>query len=263
MKAGELYGAMLEELKDLPEKEEELIRIFMHVLNMERHEIILSKNTELGGEDAAEISALTAERKSGRPLAYILGYTYFYGMRFPVSEETLIPRYDTELLPESLQKYYKADEDFSMLDICTGTGIIALTAAVLFPRASIKALDIVEAPFYASQKYLSSIPGAERVQFERSDFLDRSTWRGEWDCICSNPPYLSAEDMDALDRQVADFEPASALYAEHGGLMFYEMIAEFSKKHLKRGGMLFLETDYKHKTVAELFSDLELCLSLL
>ncbi len=135
-----------------------------------------------------------------------------------------------------MSKYHKKDDDFKLLDICTGTGVIALTAAEMFGNAEIKALDIVDKPFYASQKYLSQkcmskFSGAERVVFEKCDFLDKNTWEGDWDCICSNPPYLNAEDMEKLEKQVKDFEPESALFAEGGGLIFYEYIAEFAKTH--------------------------------
>ncbi len=190
MRIAELYSDLSEQMKDYPERDEELLRIFMHVLGMERHEFILSKNQEIDPLSAQAAAGIVKERLSGRPLAHILGYTYFYGERFPVSTETLIPRYDTEILIEAMEQYCPKDKHFSLLDICTGTGIIAFTAAKLFPRASIKALDIVDAPFLNSKQFL----GDGRVEFEKCDFLDRSTWTGHWDYICSNPPYLNAED---------------------------------------------------------------------
>ncbi len=229
-------------LDEFPEREEEIIRIFLDLLDIPRHELTLYKNQDISAIQD-RFYQIISQRKTHKPLAYILGYSYFYGEKFIVSDETLIPRYDTEILVQSITKYYNPDQAFRVLDICTGTGIIALTLARLFKNATIKAIDIC-----------TNIQKTDEIIFEQSDFLQKSTWSGEWDCIVSNPPYLDEDDMNALSKQVKDFEPRSALFAEEGGMIFYRHIAEFADKHLVDGGMIFLEVDHKYPQVIQLFN---------
>ena len=273
------------------EREEELLRILIDVLDMPKHEIFLNKNTEVSKDQHIRFEEIIQQRKTGKPLAYILGYSYFYQDKFPVSEQTLIPRYDTEILVELVKKYYlkrynhnnfcqgntspdNSDQETSccansvqevsgqanvcrILDIGTGTGVIALSLHRIFPNAIIKGIDIFSEPFENSKKYLGI--SSQNVNVEKIDFLDESLWHklGEWDCIVSNPPYLDDHDMNVLDSHVKDFEPHSALYAEEGGMSFYSAIARFAKTHLVKGGIIFLEIDHKHNKVSQLFSETE------
>ena len=268
------------------EREEELLRILIDVLDMPKHEIFLNKNTEVSKDQHAKFEEIIQQRKTGKPLAYILGYSYFYQDKFPVSEQTLIPRYDTEILVELVKKYYikrynhnkscyaysdqvntvqdnscQANADqvntCRILDIGTGTGVIALSLHRIFPNAIIKGIDIFSEPFENSKKYLGI--SSQNVNVEKIDFLDESLWHklGKWDCIVSNPPYLDDHDMNVLDSHVKDFEPHSALYAEEGGMSFYSAIARFAKTHLVKGGIIFLEIDHKHDKVSQLFSETE------
>ena len=290
------YGR-LELAQDIfAEREEELLRILIDVLDMPKHEIFLNKNMEVSHDQYTRFEEIIQQRKTGKPLAYILGYSYFYQDKFPVSEQTLIPRYDTEILVELVKKYYlkrynhnnfcqwdtspnnscyansdqgETSPDNScqkvsdqantcrILDIGTGTGAIALSLHRIFPNAIIKGIDLFNEPFENSKKYLDI--SSQNVSVEKIDFLDESLWQGlgEWDCIVSNPPYLDDHDMNVLDSHVKDFEPHSALYAEEGGMSFYSAIARFAKTHLIKGGMIFLEIDHKHEKVSQLFSEEE------
>ena len=281
------YGR-LELAQDIfAEREEELLRILIDVLDMPKHEIFLNKNMEVSHDQYTRFEEIIQQRKTGKPLAYILGYSYFYQDKFPVSEQTLIPRYDTEILVELVKKYYlkrynqgeispdnfcqevsnqaNASDQVNtvqeiscrILDIGTGTGAIALSLHRIFPNATIKGIDLFSEPFENSKKYLDI--SSQNVSVEKIDFLDESLWQGlgEWDCIVSNPPYLDDHDMNVLDSHVKDFEPHSALYAEEGGMSFYSAIARFAKTHLIKGGMIFLEIDHKHEKVSQLFSEEE------
>ena len=270
------YGRLQLKQDVFAEREEELLRILIDVLDMPKHEIFLNKNKEISHDQYIKFEEIIQQRKTGKPLAYILGYSYFYQDKFPISEQTLIPRYDTEILVELVKKYYlkkhnqeklslnnscqnKTDQEVScrILDIGTGTGAIALSLHRIFPNAIIKGIDIFSEPFEVSKKYLGI--SAKNVTVEKIDFLDESLWQqlGEWDCIVSNPPYLDDHDMNVLDSHVKDFEPHSALYAEEGGMSFYSAIARFAKKHLIKGGMIFLEIDHKHEKVSQLFLEEE------
>ncbi len=239
------------------EREEELSRIIMDIMNIHRYEISLAKNTEVTNKQYIRFKEIIQQRKTGKPLAYILGYSYFYQDKFPVSEQTLIPRYDTEILVEAVRKHYSKEKSFRILDIGTGTGIIALSLHRLFSHAIITGIDIFDAPFKRSKKYLGI--SSQNVQVEQKDFLDESLWQelGKWDCIVSNPPYLDDNDMILLDSHVKIFEPHTALYAEADGMIFYKAIAKFAKKNLAKDGAIFLEIDHKHEKVSKLFPENE------
>ncbi|MGL5956735.1 MAG: peptide chain release factor N(5)-glutamine methyltransferase [Brevinema sp.] len=245
------YGKKQLPLARFPERDEELTRIFLDLLGIPRHELSLYRNAPIPQQD--RFYQIINERQTQKPLAYILGYSYFYGEKFPVSEETLIPRYDTEVLVDAVKQYYKPQQHLKILDIGTGTGAIALSLAKIFPNAFIKGIDLVEQPFRNSQRALKL--EEDRIKFERIDFLKQNLQSETWDCIVSNPPYLDGYDMEQLEDQVKNFEPHTALYAEQGGLHFYQRIAEFARDFLAPTGVIFLEVDHKYQKVCDLFSD--------
>ena len=240
-------------LDKFPEREEEMVRIMIHILDISRYELSLIFYKILQDDELTSFNNIIQERQTGKPLAHILGYTYFYQDKIPVSPQTLIPRYDTEHLIEVLRKHYVPTSEISILDIGTGTGAIAISLHRLFPLARVKGIDIIIEPFIESQKDLEL--DSSLLTIEQVDFLDESTWEdlGKWDCIVSNPPYLDNHDMDILDWQVKDFEPHTALYAGDDGLIFYRKIAKFAEDHLHDDGILVLEIDHKHEAISQCF----------
>ncbi len=240
-------------LDKFPEREEEMVRIMIHILDISRYELSLIFYKILQDDELTSFNNIIQERQTGKPLAHILGYTYFYQDKIPVSPQTLIPRYDTEHLIEVLRKHYVPTSEISILDIGTGTGAIAISLHRLFPLARVKGIDIIIEPFIESQKDLEL--DSSLLTIEQVDFLDESTWEdlGKWDCIVSNPPYLDNHDMDILDWQVKDFEPHTALYAGEDGLIFYRKIAKFAEDHLHDDGILVLEIDHKHEAISQCF----------
>ncbi|MGL4563131.1 MAG: peptide chain release factor N(5)-glutamine methyltransferase [Brevinema sp.] len=234
-----------------PERDEEIYRILEDVFCCKRYDLSLYKDKLFPNELIEKFYDLLEKRVSGIPLAYVLGYTYFYHHKFPVSKETLIPRYDTEHLVESVRKH--ACHVNNILDLCTGTGVIALSLHSIFPEKTIMGIDIVDAPFYKSQQSLGF--DSSCLHFRKMDFLDKTQWDslGMWDCIVSNPPYLDDHDMDVLHKDVKEFEPHQALYGGTSGLLFYQAIADFAQNYLNPEGILVLETDHKHEAVSELF----------
>lgn len=242
-------------LDKFPEREEEITRSIIDIFNISRHEFNLNCNKILNEDQVLLFFDLIKQRQTGKPLAHILGYTYFYQDKFPVSEQTLIPRYDTEHLVETIRKFYIYNAPKNIIDIGTGTGAIALSLHRLFPSAKITGIDIVDEPFQHSKKSLNIDSGL--VTVEKLDFLDHSNWNHleMWDCIVSNPPYLDNHDMDVLNWHVKDFEPHHALYGGSDGMIFYENIALFAEKHLRDKGIIVLEIDHKFAHVLEFFTE--------
>ena len=186
-------------------------------------------------KNAEKIYALTDERITGRPLWYCVGDTDFYGYRIKTDERALIPRPETELLVENALKCI--DETKTVLDLCTGSGAIAVAvsketgACVYASDISIDALKLA--------KENEEINNA-KIKFVLSDMFE--TFDSEkFDVIISNPPYIKSEDIKGLQKEIRDFEPISALDGGEDGLHFYRIIAKDAPKFLNKGGILFLE----------------------
>ena len=184
-----------------------------------------------------ELHKMAERRICGEPLQYILGEWEFFGMRLFVGEGVLIPRPDTEVLVETVLHHCKGRTSLRILDLCTGSGCIALALQKHLPDAEIHALDISEAALaYAVQNAeYHALP----VQFHRVDVL-HGTLPGQFDVIVSNPPYLTTEEMAHLQTEIR-CEPAGALEAGTDGLQFYRGITARWNDSLRDGGLLAYE----------------------
>ena len=196
------------------------------------------------------LDALAEERLKGRPLWYILGSTDFYGCEIKTDERALIPRPETELLAELAVK--AAKEGDALLDMCTGSGCIAVALAKYCAdrHVSVTAADkSTEALALAAENAAAN--GAE-VRLLESDLF--ASVEGTFDIIVCNPPYVKRGDLADLQREVRDYEPLSALDGGEDGLDFYRRLAAEAPAHLKEGGMLLVECGAgQARDVAQLF----------
>lgn len=183
------------------------------------------------------LDALAAERLSGKPLWYILGDTEFYGYTIKVDGRVLIPRPETEQLAELAVK--TAEEGDKILDMCTGSGCIAIAVAkqTAGKNVTVTAADI-SAPALALAAENAKANGAD-IKFIESDLFAKV--RGKFNIIVCNPPYIRRGDLSGLQREVRDYEPLSALDGGEDGLDFYRRLAAEAPKHLVRGGTLLVE----------------------
>ena len=183
-----------------------------------------------------ELDKVAGERLTGRPLWYILGDTEFYGYKIKVDERVLIPRPETELLTEQVLR--TAEQGDKVLDLCTGSGCIAVALAVQGreKELSVTASD-VSADALALAQENAKRNGAE-VKFIESDLLQGV--RGKFNIIVCNPPYIKSGDIPGLQREV-QFEPKGALDGGEDGLEFYRRLAKEAPRHLVKGGTLFME----------------------
>ena len=184
-----------------------------------------------------ELDAVAGARLTGRPLWYILGNTNVYGYTIKVDERVLIPRPETELLTEQVLK--TAEEGNKILDLCTGSGCIAIALAKegKAKKLAVTASDCSEAAL-ALAKGNADDNDAD-IKFVQSDLL--LGIRGKFDIIVCNPPYIKHDDIANLQREVRDFEPVLALDGGEDGLDFYRRLAKEAPKHLVKGGALFME----------------------
>ncbi len=198
----------------------------------------LSQERIVSRKECREIVNIFDERMTGRPLWYIFGDTDFCGCKIKVDERVLIPRPETELLVRQALAALK-DGD-SMLDLCTGSGAIAVAVAV--EAAKKKSVTIVGADI--SEEALEVARENARINqasvtFVKADLFDGI--RGKFDLITANPPYIKSGEIVSLDQEVRDFEPRIALDGGEDGLDFYRRIAERIRRYIVRGGMCIME----------------------
>ena len=217
-------------------------------LKMKRLDVTLNLYAPISGKKTEKFEDAVKRLKNYEPLQYILGVTEFYGLPFKVTESTLIPRPETEELVQWVVDAAKAKtEAFSILDIGTGTGCIAISLAKNIPSATVYAMDVSKKALTVA-KTNAKLNKVE-VEFFEMDILN---WRCgsldivledlKFDFIVSNPPYVRELEKAQMSANVLRYEPALALYVEDDDpLVFYKTIAEFATTHLKADGQLFFE----------------------
>ncbi len=180
---------------------------------------------------------LIHKREEHIPLQYITGEQEFMGLNFHVTEDVLIPRQDTEILVEQVLKRAKGKD---ILDLCTGSGCIAISLAVLGGTRRTVGTDISKEALVVAEQNAKSLNA--NVEFIQSDMYSRVT--GQFDIIVSNPPYIPTCDIAALMDEVREHEPVIALDGRSDGLYFYQIIINGLSHYLKQGGYVFFEIGY-------------------
>ena len=184
-------------------------------LKMDRVGLYLDLNRPLVDEERSAIRPLVARRREREPVAYILGHRDFYGRRFKVTPDVLIPRPDTETLVEHALACIPEGASCRVLDVGTGSGAIAVTLAAERPLARVTATDISEAALKIALENAVTLEVADQVRFELANLLSGDE---QYDVIVSNPPYITRSEMDGLQAEVRTHEPATALEAGEDGL---------------------------------------------
>jgi release factor glutamine methyltransferase len=228
--------------------------LLCHALNQPRSHLRAWPDKPLQPEQLNAFRALLAQRQQGMPIAYITGNREFWSRDFLVCPDVLIPRPDTELLIELSLKLIPANEPVKIIDLGTGSGIIAITLAAERPKAQISAADFSLAALRianlnADKHHINDI------QFYHSDWLN-DVPAGKFSLIVSNPPYI-AEDDCHLQQGDVRFEPQTALSAPEQGLADIKIIADAARNYLEPGGHLLIEHGYNQpQQVQALFKDL-------
>lgn len=188
-----------------------------------------------------ELDNVAEQLSAGRPVQYIIGKTEFCGEEFTVREGVLIPRPETEELVMWAREVSKEFPSPRILDLCTGSGCIAIALKKLIPAATVTAIDLSAEALAIAQENATKL-GAE-VRFLADDVLKGVPQLGDkqFDIIVSNPPYIPISEREAMHINVTNFEPAMALFVEDSDpLIFYREIARIAKSRLSdRGALLF------------------------
>lgn len=181
------------------------------------------------------------------PLSHLVGFDYFYDRKFKVTRDVLSPRMETEELIYKVLEYIKKSkkDSFKILDLCTGSGIIAITLKkeIVEKYTEIVASDISEKALFIAIENANN--NNANITFIKSDLFDNIS--GKFDLIISNPPYISYKDKITIKDNVLNYDPHLALFAEEDGIYFYRKIIENAVHYLSKDGVIFLEIGYDQK----------------
>lgn len=223
--------------------------LVFYVCGMDFMALLRDGANEVPKEQEQRFFELLSERMKHVPVQYLTGEQEFCGLKFSVRPGVLIPRPETELLAEAV---FQCSDGKRVLDMCTGSGCIAITVAKLGRPSFVAASDYSEAALSIAREN-AKLQEAE-VTFFHGDLFE--SVEGTYDIIVSNPPYIKSEVVDGLMSEVRDFEPRMALDGKEDGLYFYRRICAEAKAHLNPGGRLMFEIGYDQgETVPKLLKE--------
>ena len=208
------------------------------VLDCGKLYLTVHRDEELPSDAERRFSALIQRRAKHEPVSYLTNCREFMSLEFYVDKNVLIPRPDTEILVEKVIALF-SDSTASVLDMCTGSGAVAVSLAKYMPLSRVTGLDISADAVKTAEKNASSNGVADRCAFEIFDV--REPYCGTFDVLTANPPYIPTADIADLDSDVKDFEPHLALDGGADGMSFYEKIIKNAPSCLKEGGFAAFE----------------------
>lgn len=248
---------LLKDLKQIFHKEldaiygEDEVRSFFFLLTenyfgISRLDLAMQTGLAITTNEHPKIMEALSLLKLEYPIQYILKETEFYGFPFKVNSSTLIPRPETEELVtwvrDTTETINVKNSDIKILDIGTGSGCIAISLAILLPKAKVSALDVSANALTVAKE--NAILNAVEINFIGANILEpqKDIFSEPLDIIVSNPPYVRELEKQEMKPNVLDNEPHLALFVENNNaLQFYKAIIDFSKMHLKEEGLLFFE----------------------
>lgn len=248
------YGQICLKAAKISEGENDAWLLMSAACRIDRNFYYVYGREDMREEQEKEYMALLEKRASRIPLQYITGEQEFMGLNFKVNPHVLIPRQDTEILVEEALK--AITPGMEILDLCTGSGCIAVSLAKFKPKTKVQGADISPEALQVSEE--NAKRNGVDVRFFLSDMFKQV--RGNFDVIVSNPPYIPTGVIQGLMPEVKDFEPHLALDGREDGLWFYRILTSEGKKYLKPGGFLMVEIGCDQgKAVKRLFQEEGYC----
>lgn len=236
-------GARALDQAGVAEARREAGSLLSHVIGRDRTFLISHAEDQLGDDDWQRFSVVIARRAAGEPAQYITGVQDFFGRTFRVTPDVLIPRPETELLVEAALEVMGADA--VVCDVGTGSGCIAVTLLCERKDARAVAIDVSEAALEVARQNARALSVEERIEFVRSDCFDElKPAAARFDLIVSNPPYVSANMLTGLQREVRDHEPKVALSPGPDGLSVIRRLLVGAPAFIRGNGHLIMEIGF-------------------
>lgn len=228
--------------------------LLANILNVKKEYLLIHSEEEVKQEDKIKYENCIKELIKGKPLQYITNKQEFMGLNFYVDENVLIPQPDTEILVEKAIEIAETTQKNKILDMCTGSGCIAISLAKKINNAQITAVDISNSALNVANKNVINNNVENKIIFINSDMFNNI--EEKFDIIVSNPPYIETETINKLEIEVQN-EPHLALDGGIDGLKFYKIIANNAFKYLNENGYLLLEIGYNQQnSVTQLLQDI-------
>ena len=230
-------------------KEESLARfLLMYMLDESPQLFSNSFSEQMSKENENKYFSLIEKHiKEDVPLSHLVGFEYFYDRKYKVTKDVLSPRMETEELIYKVIEYVKASNknNFKILDLCTGSGIIAITLKKELEQVSVDVIasDISEQAIEVAKENAQSHDAT--IKFVKSDIFNDID--DKFDIIVSNPPYIDRKDEVTMQDNVLKYDPHLALFAEEEGMYFYRKIIEKANDYLNENGVMFFEIGYDQK----------------
>ena len=235
---------------DAPRLSAELL--LSHVLGLKRIELYTQFDKPVARPELDALRGLVKRAGGHEPVAYLIGKTEFYSLELNITSDCMIPRPETELLVQRAIEFLRTRRGLQFVcDLCTGSGCIAVAVAKNFPDARVMATDISAAALDVAAKNVEKHQLTERITLLQGDLFEplvRQLDVDQFDLIVCNPPYVSAAEYEALDKNVKDYEPRIALFAGDDGLDIYRKIIAKADQYLKPQAALILEIGYAQGT---------------
>ena len=226
-------------------------------------DIICGKVNELSSDEERNLEEIITRLQNGEPVQYVLGEADFAGRTFHVEPGVLIPRPETAELCQWIEEdvsSLEADDTKQILDICTGSGCIAITLGLTIPNSEVTGWDISEDALRIAQGNVEMLKTRNvRIEYQDALMLPKAAEAENWDIIVSNPPYICEKEKADMEKNVLEHEPSIALFVpDEDPLKFYRAIAEYASSALKSGGALYFEINpIYEKETREMLQELD------
>lgn len=235
----ENFKNALGDLYSIEERDQIIAIIFEYLIGFNKIDLRMKGDLILSEELVDRLGSITKRLLENEPIQYILGFTWFAGLKLKVSPDVLIPRQETEELIDWIIKENNIPNPL-IFDLCTGSGCIALGLKKNISNSQIIAVDVSENALNIASE--NAISNGLNIDFLLSDILEKDLNRPDVDIIVSNPPYIRASEAANMKLNVLNFEPHLALFvSENDPLIFYKRLAILAKQSLKKSGKIYLE----------------------
>lgn len=249
MKTIDLRKQIKAEFDALEIEKEDADFIISEVVGVDRTELVLISELDVGQVET--IMEMVEKRKNGTPVDKIFHKSYFYGLEFEVNDDVLSPRHDSEILVETAIKYIKERGYKTALDMCTGSGCLAISIKK-HTEVDMTAVDVSQKAITIAKR--NAKKNEVEINFIRSNMFEKVDTK--FDIIVSNPPYISTDEIPMLEREVVEHDPILALDGGPMGLKYYNIIHDNLRNTLNDNGILILEIGEDQKLLLmSLFND--------